>query len=576
VQKIIHYLKDLLFFRPCDTLSYSGKIRDRRLRIRLILMIAPLSLFPLFIVMTVSYFWLQNLLKEDFQNQLRWDLENTKNSIEFFVNVKLSALRFLASGHRYEQLSNQKILADVFTAFKQEFGQVVDLGLIDAEGIQQSYAGPYHLKGKDYSNQEWFHQAVARGIYVSDVFMGYRKVPHFAIAVKKEVPEEGSFWIIRATINMETLNSFVSSINLNSEDDAFIINESGILQTPSRFYGNVLEQYPLRNTLNQRGVSVLNTKQANGKPAMFGYAYIKDSPWILCTVIKSRPDTKIARLFQGEFFAILIGSLLFVILIAMRMAQIMVNWIKDCDQKREAALSEAEHASKLASVGRLAAGVAHEINNPLAIINEKAGLIKDILAMSGDVSAHREKILNSVKGILDSVNRSSAITHRLLGFSRRMDVTPELFDVNDVIKEVLGFLEKEILFRDIRLIQDLKEGLPIIQSNRGRLQQVFLNIINNAIDAVNTGGCIDIASKVKDENTIYVVVKDNGKGIPKAALKHIFEPFFTTKEKEKGTGLGLFISYGIIKQLGGNILVESEVKKGTVFTIELPLISAAG
>lgn len=575
MHKIIHYIKDLLVFRPCDTFSYSGKARDRRLRIRLILMIAPLSLFPLFIVITVSYFWLQNILKEDFQNQLRWDLENTKNSIEFFVDVKLSALRFLASGHRYEQLSNQKTLVNVFTAFKQEFGQVVDLGLIDAEGIQQSYAGPYNLKGRDYSSQEWFHKAVARGVYVSDVFMGYRKVPHFAIAVKKEVPEEGNFWIIRATINMEALNSFVSSINLNKDDDAFIINESGVLQTPSRFYGHVLEKYLLQNTLNQRGVSVLNTKQANGKPAMFGYAYIKDSPWILCAIIKSRPDTKIARLFQGEFFAILMGSLLFVILVAMRMAQVMVNWIKDCDQKREAALSEAEHTSKLASVGRLAAGVAHEINNPLAIINENAGLMKDLLAVSGDMP-NKEKFLTSINGILESIRRSRTITHRLLGFARRMDASPELLNVNEVVKEVLGFLDKEVAFRDIRLTQNLREDLPKIKSNQGRLQQVFLNIINNAIDAVESGGVIEISTGVKDENTVRVIISDNGPGISKGILKHIFEPFFTTKEKEKGTGLGLFISYGIIKQLGGNILVESEVNKGTVFTIELPLISDAG
>jgi two-component system NtrC family sensor kinase len=235
--------------------------------------------------------------------------------------------------------------------------------------------------------------------------------------------------------------------------------------------------------------------------------------------------------------------------------------------EKQAQLIETE---KFAVIGKFAAGVAHEINNPLAIINEKAGLMKDIIELSEDFP-NKDKFLGLLDAVFNSVNRCRVITHRLLGFARRTDIIPEAIDINNLIKEVLKFLEKEILFKGIRLESNLRRDLPELETDRIQLQQVFLNIIKNAIDAVEEGGFIRISTDIKDDNIVRVSIKDNGHGIPKEILKHIFEPFFTTKEKGKGTGLGLSITYGIIKRLGGNIFVESEVNKGTTFTVEIPI-----
>jgi two-component system NtrC family sensor kinase len=156
-----------------------------------------------------------------------------------------------------------------------------------------------------------------------------------------------------------------------------------------------------------------------------------------------------------------------------------------------------------------------------------------------------------------------------------MEMSHDAIDINDAVKEVVGFLEKEISFRNIRLELNLSQNLPKIVTDKGQIQQVLLNIINNAIDAVEEGGIIDISSNTKDQQVIRVSIQDNGSGIPKDKLKHIFEPFYTTKEKGKGTGLGLSISYGILKRLGGTILVESEVNKGTTFIVEIPIKAEA-
>ncbi len=567
-RKVISLVHNL--FHPHDYFRVLGADRYTSLKIRIVLLDAVLSLVPLFIVITISYFWFQQILKDDFRNQLKWEIENTKQSTEFFVDEKLSGLRFLSSAYTYEQLSDQKILTDTFSKFKKEFRGLVDIGVIDSNGIQRSYAGPYHLEGKVYSNQDWFNEIVVRSSYVSDVFMGYRRIPHFAIAVKKELPEKGTFWVLRATIDMETLKKYASTINLREKDDAFIVNREGILQTPSRFHGNVLEKFN-QCPLPQEEISITEIKESGIDHSMCGYAYINHSPWVLVAVIKSSPYGKIPKIFRNELFVISVISIIIGIIVTTVMTQTVVNRIKKSDQEREEAISKTEHASKMATIGRLAAGVAHEINNPLAIINEKAGLMKDILEVSGDLSQNKDKFIGLITGIFDSVNRCRTITHRLLGFSRRMDIGHDRIDLNDAITEVMGFLEKEISYRNISLGLNLNKDLPKVVTDKGQIQQVFLNILNNAMDAVEEGGLIEVSSSVKDERFVRVSIRDNGSGIPKDKLKHIFEPFYTTKESGKGTGLGLSISYGIVQRLGGTILVESEIKKGTSFIIEIPI-----
>jgi two-component system, NtrC family, sensor kinase len=142
-------------------------------------------------------------------------------------------------------------------------------------------------------------------------------------------------------------------------------------------------------------------------------------------------------------------------------------------------------------------------------------------------------------------------------------------DINELIKEVLGFLEKEALYRNIKIGLHLAGDLPRLASDRGQLQQVFLNILNNAFAAVQDGGTVSVVTWEKDVDTIGITFQDTGQGMSEETLKHIFEPFFTTK-KGQGTGLGLSITYGIVKRLGGDIDVQSRPGKGTRFTVFLP------
>jgi len=543
--------------------------RYKSLKLRIILLDGLLALVPLIIVVTISYFWFQQILKDDFKRQLQWEIQNSKQSIEIFLEERLAIMRFVASSYTYEQLSEEGALISIFSKLKREFPGLVDMGIIDANGIQKSYVGPYRLRGADYSDQQWFNKIVIRPSFVSDVFMGYRKVPHFAIALKKDIPEEGTFWVMRLTIDIETLQKYVSTINVREKDDVFIINHEGVLQTPSRSHGNVLEKYSDALFIPEESVTIKERDLPESSCSICGYAKIKNSPWVLVSIICSTPYEKIPSIIRNELFIITIFSIIISLVATTLLVQTVVNRIKKADREREEAIAKSEHASKMATIGRLAAGVAHEINNPLAIINEKAGLMKDIMEVNGDLTQKKEKFLGLIDGIFNNVSRCRSITHRLLGFSRRIEVT-DAFDLNDCINEVIGFIQNEVIFRHVQLDLDLYKDTLIVKSAKGQLQQVLLNIINNAIDAVEEGGVIKISTRIKNKNTIQVIISDNGMGISKEKLKHIFEPFYTTKEKGKGTGLGLSISYGIIQRLGGTILVESELDKGSTFIVEIP------
>jgi signal transduction histidine kinase len=246
----------------------------------------------------------------------------------------------------------------------------------------------------------------------------------------------------------------------------------------------------------------------------------------------------------------------------------LVSRIYEADQRRAAMLHEVEYTNKLASIGRLAAGVAHEINNPVAIINEKVGLMTDLLRHAPEFP-QRERFLQQARAIKESVKRVSNITHRLLGFARHLPVRTEEIHLDVLIQEVLGFLGREAEYRNIDIAVNIPEEVPRVLSDKSQLQQVLLNILNNALAAVPDGGAITITVGQENADQVSIQVSDNGKGIPKEDLNNIFEPFFSTKG-ERGTGLGLSITYGIVQKLGGRIEVDSEVDQGTTFTVCLP------
>jgi two-component system NtrC family sensor kinase len=238
------------------------------------------------------------------------------------------------------------------------------------------------------------------------------------------------------------------------------------------------------------------------------------------------------------------------------------------DKRRlEATLAQSE---KLAAVGQLAAGVAHEINNPLTAIIANAQLLqREISGQSG--LQGKEDIDESLDLILRAGARAIQVVRNLLNFARKEKYELKPVDVNDNIREALSLLNHEIMQRSIQLFFEPAKGLPDISASANHLQGVWLNLLINAMDALENGqGTIRI-NTMQNGNNIQVKVVDTGKGIPAERMSRIFEPFYTTKAPNRGTGLGLSVCHRIVKQHGGHILVDSHVDVGTEFTVVLPI-----
>jgi signal transduction histidine kinase len=188
--------------------------------------------------------------------------------------------------------------------------------------------------------------------------------------------------------------------------------------------------------------------------------------------------------------------------------------------------------------------------------------------------AKDEKLMDLVDWIISSVDRCARITRRLLSFARHTDVNNDYVRIEEVIDDVIGLLGKEAEYRSITVSVRVGKNIPTIYSDRGKLEQIILNLVNNAFAAMDDGGRMSIKVmplKPKGNKYIVIEVSDDGCGIPQEDLNRIFEPFFSTKKKDGGTGLGLSITYGLVQELGGKLHVTSEIGKGTSFIITLPL-----
>jgi PAS domain S-box-containing protein len=238
--------------------------------------------------------------------------------------------------------------------------------------------------------------------------------------------------------------------------------------------------------------------------------------------------------------------------------------------KMEKALKETQarlvQAEKLASLGSLAAGVAHEINNPLGGILIYASLLMEEFAAEDDPR------VQDLKRIVEEGSRCKEIVRSLLEFGRQTESTLELVDINKAINDGLFFLEHQAIFHDVKIVKNFDPSLPLVQGNQNQFKQVFMNIMVNGAEAMSDeGGTLTITTGTSpDASSIFIAFHDTGMGISREIQSKIFDPFFTTKGLGKGTGLGLSTSYGIIQSHHGNIEVESECGKGTTFTVVLP------
>ncbi|MBW2051842.1 MAG: two-component sensor histidine kinase [Deltaproteobacteria bacterium] len=548
-----------------------------RLFRKFILLTMVCSLVPLVLVGWGIYLNYTRFANARMINSFQTQVAHHRNIIELFLKERRSKLQLIANTHSLDQLVKVSNLNYIFEMINQEYRSITDLGIVDEQGNHLAYIGPYDLMDKNYSQALWFKEVMTKGIYISDMFMGFRKEPHFIIAVTNPGVKK---WILRATIDTEVFRSLVENVKIGETGEVYLVNQQGIFQTSPRFNGKIMTKAPFLVEPVHEGIKVRILKggkddRGQDLPRLVvSQAWLKEPQWML--VVKQNFSEAFNDVNHANYATLIFLHLsaLTILIVSILITRYMITIIRKSDMETNELNNQLMQASKLASIGELSAGVAHEINNPLAIILTERQILLDMMVQK---SCHDEElqkqVLDSMSQIDIQVHRCKHITQNLLRFARRTKPIIETVNLNSFIKEVIDLMEREAKTSGIKFFADLDENLPPVLSDPSQLQQVFLNMITNSIDAheEKSYGSIRITTRSDESNEgVQVEIADTGSGIAPENLPKIFDPFFTIKPVGKGTGLGLSICYSIIERLGGNITVKSELGKGTKFILSFP------
>jgi two-component system NtrC family sensor kinase len=553
----------------------SGPGYYRSLTRNIVLVVIAVSITPMILVSSLILYLYQNSYRDKTYAYLGEVVQKHKQNIDSFLKERLDDIRFLTRTFTFEELSEESFLQDRLFTFQEEFGPVfVDLGVVNERGIQVAYSGPFKLGRALYSEADWFKKAMSREYFVSDVFLGLRGQPHFIIAVKENW--KGQSWILRATIDFVAFNTLVENIRIGLTGFAFIVNKDGEFQTKPLFdvaaskniYLDLLHQ----DKAGDKAVHIVERYDAMGRKNILVADSLKEGDWLLvCQQSYSDAFADLKKALQWTILINVLGGLA-ILTMAFILSGRIVKRIAKADQEKNKMDEQIVETGKLASIGELAAGIAHEINNPVAIMVEEAGWIGDLLEEEEfKKSSNLEEFNRALKQIRTQGKRCKDITYKLLSFARKTDPREQDVQLNELLDELIALSSQRARYGNITFKTDFQETLPTVMVSQSEMQQVFLNLINNSVDAMEKrGGVIEIKTRLQG-NEVVIEVTDNGPGIARANLGRIFDPFFTTKPVGKGTGLGLSICYGIIKKYGGEIEVHSVPEVETTFRVKIPL-----
>lgn len=541
----------------------------------MVVTIILVSVMPLLVILGITRHFFQVSFREKACVRLESVVSAERKAVEVFFQDRLATMRVIANAATLPQLTQTVFLKQMLASLQHEYGpSVKNLGIVDDRGMQVAAVGPGPGKDENFSTSSWFANAMEREDYVSDVLHSEPGSSQVILTVRHE--HGGKKWLVKAALDAATLNDLLSSLRIGKTGVGFLLNrDEQVLASSLPDFVPPKDRYKsfLGSSAKSSGeVLIVEKADSSGTEFLYVVARIENRDWIL--VFRQAEDEAFSEMYAARRLtacAFLIGVLVIVVT-AVLLSRRTVRLIAQADREKSSMNDQLIETGKLASLGELAAGIAHEINNPVAVMVEEAGWMRDLVE---DEDMSQPETLEEFKRCLAKIQtqgrRCKDITHKLLSFARKTDHAVKTVQLNELIQEVAGLSEQRALHNKVQIVTGLQEELPIVNVSPSEVQQVLLNLLNNSFDAMDEkGGTISITSKTSEPYAI-VEISDTGPGIPDDVLPRIFDPFFTTKPVGKGTGLGLSICYGIIKKMGGDISVTSVVGQGTTFHLFFPL-----
>jgi two-component system NtrC family sensor kinase len=520
------------------------------------------AFLPLLILGSVIYVYTTDALERNAIDTLRLQVEGHRILIDQFLAERASELRLLAANVGFEALVGAGGLERAFRSLHQETACFTDLGVIDSDGSHRAYVGPYDLLARNYREHFWFRPTVEKGLFISDVYLGYRQVPHFIIAVKQQ--EGDGFWILRATVNADFFERFVAASAGGFKAEAYLLNREGVYQTRPRSAGALMEKSPLQDIAPFEGIRI---EERGGR--IFAMAWHKTVPWV--SIVEMNRADIFAEFDRVRWICLatfVLGALL-IIPTVMLTTNKLVRMLESKRRNLNFLDQQLRHASQLASSGRLAQSALEDITDSLANIHSASQWMRELWKQRLQAEPDPEEMSGALDQIDAEIHRSENAVQRGLKLARP-SAGPVCIDLNlqDLLAELLDLMRRELHFKRIRVTRDAPDPAVTVCSDPDGLRQVLQNLISNAAAATPEGGDIEIGSRVAG-GRLRLTVIDSGPGVPPKDFEKIFEPLYTTRPA--GLGLGLTISRSIVERLGGTLSVRNEPGRGAAFTVELPL-----
>jgi two-component system NtrC family sensor kinase len=532
----------------------------RRLWNTTVMTLLAASFIPYLFIGGIIYAYTASVLKEKTLEILESEVLQQKTVIDRFLAERTRELQLICNNGGLSLLTQPGALDEVFKTLSKASPYFIDLGIIDDRGKHIAYVGPYDLLSKNYQTSDWYIDTLAHDVYISDIFLGFRNIPHSVIAVKYAA-DDGE-WIVRATIDGSYFDKIVKEISYQKEGDAYLVNPSGIYQTTPRKSGKVMARSDMMHIPHHDGVKF----EEHGNLLRLS-VWLEQVPWVSVVEInKNEAFGSLYRVRNLVIYIFIVSAIIMIFAILLTTNYLLTR----LESKRKSIRhldQQLRHTSRIATSATLSTGVFHKVKDCLANIDVTAQCIAESPQSDTTAPFPDDAFQNSLRQIHDQVLDARNAIDKYLRITDASGPMIKGIEINRLLSDLIELLDWEVQHKQATILKAFDDDLVNFRSDPTTVRHILQNLIHNAIEAIPQHGQITIRTRGEKEG-VRITVSDNGPGISEADRQRIFEPLFSTKARS--LGLGLSVSKSIIEKLGGSLSLESSPGEGAAFTAFFP------
>jgi len=548
-----------------------------------------LSLVPLFTVSLISYFSFKNSLHNTISTHLfeiaknkgialqKWLFERHADAEVFAQSPTVVESVVAIKNQKNDIISKEKysfIAIKYLRLVKNKYDCYDEIFILDKNG--QMIITTEKIENIEV-DRDYFREAIKGRTFNTDIYLSpliHRPTMIVAAPVRNSMEE--IIGVLVERIKLDAINKLMRDIEIGKTGESYLLNKEGYFLTESKFEPG----YTLKKKILTIGTQECKKGKSGvgeyldyrGKNVLGAYFFIPEMEWSLMVEQDSSEAFQEIQHLKNIIFVIGLITIIVIFAFTLLASGKIVKIIKRYDQQFKKQQKQIMRAERLSAMGQLAAGVAHEINNPLGGISNCLKLISTKINKPNPKPKDFKDSIKYLRTSEQELNRCIRIIRNFLSFSKRPNLNPVVTNINNVISELIALIEPQAKVQNIRISKELKSDLPQLMVDAQQLHQALMNIILNSLEAMPQGVKLNVQSGYDQrDEAVKIEITDTGYGIPEENLPYLFEPFFSSKPEGKGTGLGLSIVYEVIDEHNGSIELESEVGKGTTFTVKLPI-----